>query len=329
MAYVKKRSLRNIKKSRISAYRRKKQRGKKSRKRKIAQAKTKRLGIVGQNSHNTTLKDRCAPSLHNKKYTCYNDESLHKLKSAWNLRHPDNAITTNDSKEIWSLLKEHLRDLCSSERCWLNQQFVKAHLDEELLSYTFAPTSPSNWKINPNEWLTSTDINKVMKQYEKTYPCFAFIGPSPIDFDHKKSHGSCVWEDLCRFNLQNYISKGVNKIGIIFNLDPHYKDGSHWVSMFVNLKRKFIFYFDSNGDDVPKQVLDLAERIQHQGREIGIELTFSKNHPFEHQKGNTECGIYALYFITNLLKDNHTPEYYKTHKITDEDMEQFRKIFFN
>jgi hypothetical protein len=29
----------------------------------------------------------------------------------------------------------------------------------------------------------------VMKQYEKAYKCFDFIGPTPINFDKKKIYG--------------------------------------------------------------------------------------------------------------------------------------------
>ena len=38
----------------------------------------------------------------------------------------------------------------------------------------------------------------------------------------KKLFGQCVWNDLCNFNLETYIKKGKNKIGIIFNTDPHH-----------------------------------------------------------------------------------------------------------
>ena len=37
---------------------------------------------------------------------------------------------------------------------------------------SFAPEAPKSWNKNPNEWLSSTDILKVMKQYEKAYRCF-------------------------------------------------------------------------------------------------------------------------------------------------------------
>ena len=49
---------------------------------------------------------------------------------------------------------------------------------------------------------------KFMKQYEKTYKSFDFLGPSPIDYDYKMLYDECVWEELCKFNLKNMIMKG-------------------------------------------------------------------------------------------------------------------------
>ena len=277
------------------------------------------------------FKERCAPSANVSvdSPSCYNDESLHKLKDAWNHRHPDDAITTNVPHKIWTQLRQKLSTVCNTERCWLNQNFIQPYLDDHLKSYVFAPTSPAKWNENPTEWLTSTDLTRVMRQYEKAYPHFAFLGPSPIDFDSPKTHGTCVWEELCNFNLQKFIKKNIYKIGIIFNVDPHYKGGSHWIALFINIKKQFIFYFDSNGRPMPVQVKTFIDKVKTQGREFGIEFEDDQNHPFRHQEGNTECGIYCLYFIVSLIKGRHTAQYFKTHKIPDTKMERFRKIFFN
>jgi len=40
-------------------------------------------------------------------------------------------------------------------------------VDSNLLNYTFAPKAPDDWKRKANEWLSSLDIEAVMKQYEK------------------------------------------------------------------------------------------------------------------------------------------------------------------
>lgn len=81
-----------------------------------------------------------------------------------------------------------------------------------------------------------------MKQYENAYPSFMFLGPTPIDFDTKLSAGECVWNDLCNFNIGNMIKRGKRHFGMIFNVDPHYKSGSHWISMFVHVKKGFIYF---------------------------------------------------------------------------------------
>jgi hypothetical protein len=210
---------------------------------------------------------------------------------------------------------------------------VNSKISKEIKNSSFAPEAPSDWKKNPNEWLSSVDILNVMKQYEKAYPCFDFIGPSPIDYDTHKLYGECVWEELCHFNLAKEIKNGRFKIGVIFNLDPHYKGGSHWVSLYINIKRGQIFYFDSAGDPIPRQIMKFVKMVQKQGAELTsgkkIHFKFDQNYPVEHQYGNTECGIYSLYFIVHMLEDKHTAEYFKTHIMKDEYMEKFRKVYFN
>jgi len=276
------------------------------------------------------IKLRCSPKIIKKDFTCYEDETLYKLRDLWNERHKDDPIQTNDSKEIWSILKDKMKNVCNKESCWLKQQFVEGKLDKELAN-SFAPKSPSEWKKKPNEWLSSMDILNVMKQYEKTYKCFEFIGPSPIDFDTRKMYGSCVWDELCNFNLNDQINNGKTKIGIVFNTDPHNKPGEHWISMFINIRKGQIFFFDSVGNKCPKEVLQFVERIKKQGEQLSkpIVFKFDENYPVEHQYGNTECGIYSIFFIVHMLEDKITSHYLKTHILKDEYMQNFRKIYFN
>ena len=169
------------------------------------------------------IKLKCSPKIQENDFTCYSNESLIKLKNLWNARHPDVMISTNEPREIWEQLKQHLKNVCNKESCWLKQNFASSGVDKEMLNYTFAPKSPDDWKKNPNEWLNSIDIENVMKQYEKEFPYFDFIGAAPIDFDSPKMYGECVWEELCHFDLAEQIKNGKNKIGVVFNTDPHTK----------------------------------------------------------------------------------------------------------
>lgn len=297
-----------------------------------SKSKSKKPKLNNQTKKNF-IKLSCSPENHNKSlnsFTCYSNEDLHKLRDIWNARHPDRPIQTNDTKEIWTTIKSYYNKSCNKESCWIKQMVKNSKLEKELMD-SFAPESPEDWKKNPNEWLSSVDIMQVMRQYEKKYKCFDFIGPSPIDYDTHKMHGECVWEELCHFNLAKQIQKGKTKIGIIFNTDPHYKGGSHWISLFINIKKGTIFFFDSAGDKIPKQIMKFVDNMIDQGHALKtrINFTFDENHPIEHQYGNTECGIYSLFFIVHMLEDKITSHYLKTHILKDEYMENFRKVYFN
>jgi hypothetical protein len=276
------------------------------------------------------IKLNCSPENKDKKYTCYSDKQLIKLKNMWNARHRDAIITTNSPQEIWKQLKEYYSNVCNKESCWIKQTVNGTNMEKELYN-AFAPKSPNEWKTNPNEWLSSVDILKVMKQYEKKYKCFEFLGPSPIDYDTHQLDGKCVWEELCNFNLANQIKNGKTKIGIVFNTDPHNKGGEHWISCFINIKKGTIFFFDSVGDKIPEQIMKFVNMVIEQGKKLPtpIDFKFDQNYPIEHQYGNTECGIYSIFFIVHLLEDKLTSHYLKTHILRDKYMEKFRKVYFN
>ena len=280
----------------------------------------------------TQKKLRCSPKEKDKinDFTCYTDEALYKLRDLWNARHPDEIIHSNNSKEIHEKLSQYLSKVCNKESCWLKQKYDFGNVDEDIVE-SFAPESPKEWKKNPNEWLSSLDIMKVMKQYEKAYKCFEFIGPTPIDFDSKKMYGTCVWEELCNFSLQEQIKKGKTKIGIIFNTDPHNKPGQHWISLFINIKKKQIFFFDSVGIKAPPEIMHLVNRILEQGKQMTPKILFSfdQNYPVEHQYGDSQCGIYSIFFIVHMLEDKITDHYLKTHILKDELMAKFRNVYFN
>jgi len=276
-------------------------------------------------------KAQCAPKENDElnKFTCYSKDDLIKMKDLWNARHRDMPISDTDPKDIWNALKSKMENACHTEACWLKQKFMDNNLDNELMTYTFAPKSPEKWKENHNTWLNSTDIEKVMKQYEHTYKCFRFIGPTPIDFDTQLYDDKCVWDELCNFDLAKQMRDGITKFGIIFNTDPHTKGGAHWISLFINMKKKFIFFFDSNGTKMPSQIKVFCDRVIKQAAALYIDLTFDQNAPFAHQEGNTECGMYSLYLIVTLLKDTHNYTFFKNTKISDEAMEKMRDKYFN
>lgn len=294
---------------------RNKQRKKKSIKRK--QSKSVKL-----------LKPNCAPNPGKTlDFTCYTSDALFKLRDIWNVRHPDVKIEETDPKEIWIKLSNHMSDTCNNEKCWLEHSCIKNNIDKDILDNTFAPESPEEWISNPQEWLSSLDILNVMKQYERRYKCFEFMGPSPIDYDTHMHFGDCVWEELCKFDIEEQIKKKKNKIGIIFNLDPHFKSGSHWVALFINIKKRVIYYFDSYGIKPDPQIKKFIDKVMNQASNLGIVFKYEYNKK-RHQYSNSECGMYSLYFIIENLKDRKIEDLFNK-TVSDNKMIKLRKVYFN
>jgi hypothetical protein len=273
---------------------------------------------------------QCNPKQMTKKNkTCFDVTTLKWLAQQWNQQHPSQYINLETNPSIiWDQLRDHMADRCSDEMCWIDH-LIHSDSDRSKMKHeNFRPVAPSSWASNKNQWLTTKDIEKVLVQYNATYPEFEFLGPSPINFD-ERNDDMCITPKLCEFELSNMMRQGKKKIGMVFNLDRHDQEGSHWVSMFLDLEKKFIFYFDSCGDTPPKEIKKLMGRISVQAKEVGVDGLKVYVNKIQHQLGDTECGVYALYFVITLLSGHKTPDYFMSKRIPDMVMEYYRTIYFN
>lgn len=273
---------------------------------------------------------KCGPVQENY-FTCYDNDTLHKLRDAWNVGNPSHRIETNDPKEIWRDLKNRFSEVCRNEACWMKKLVGNEFANVAENDAIFAPEAPKSWIRDPDEWLSSEEIEHVMMQYEEKFPKFEFLGPSPSDYNAPKMAGTCVWEELCNFSLKKYIDSGTHQIGVVFNTDPHTEGGSHWVSMFINVEKgnNYVFFFDSTGDSPQKEIREFIKTVMQQGRSIGIKFKYYENRK-QHQKRNTECGMYALFMIVNLIEGTRSPQdFMKGVRIPDSHMLEFRKEYFN
>lgn len=253
----------------------------------------------------------CAPSKTVKKYSCYNDDDLQKLKQKYNKTYRK-KIRAKSPYLIWKGLH---RLKCPTESCFSTK--LNMHTTR------FAPKSPREWIKKPTAWLSSDDITKVLRQYEVAYPEFKYIGPSPSDF-YFRENGTCVWEELCKFNVHE-ISKTKKKVGIVFNLDIHSGGGTHWIGIFMDLTSKKMYYFDSTGSSIHSEphIHKFYEKVKEQ--DPSYLLIENK---VEHQKGNTECGMYTLFFIIVMLQSGKF-SYFQKNVFPDKSMVTLRKKLFN
>jgi len=253
-------------------------------------------------------------------FSCYTNDILEKIKDMWNKKHPDNPIHTTIPIEIWKEYQMKIGRICDNEECWITNNTTINN------NGLFAPPKPTY--ENKNEWLSNIDIANVLKQYESLYYCFEFLGPTPIDYDSKHESGF-VCNKIVNFKLKKYIDERKSKIGIVFNLDKHTQGGSHWVCLFINLKQKYIFYFDSIGNKMPPQIKKIVDKIVTQGNELSPPIQFRVEiNKLQHQRKNNECGVYCLFVITTLLQDTKNIYELKKERYPDEDIYELRSIFF-
>lgn len=249
-------------------------------------------------------------------YSCFNLKDLKKMAKDVNKKFGSdikvNQYKATDKAKL-------MRDIHRSLKCGnmsLDTCIVKKYEGDfdKTIKKNFKPKGPNG----KNEWLSSVDIYDVMEQYMIKYPEFLFFGPVPIDF-------SDLSNAISRIQLKKLKNKK-SKIGIVFNTDPSYKSGEHWISMFIDLKNGTICFFDSVGDEPPKEVKKLMNKLIKQARSIGIKLKPIVNDT-QHQRGNNECGVYSLYFIISRLMGKSC-DYLNKKVVHDKEMNTYRKKFF-
>ena len=224
------------------------------------------------------------------------------------------------------------------EHCLLDKAPIDENFKKELRKQYLRSRRPKTWDSDPDMWLDNYNILGVMKQYQEAYPWFKFLGVFPIDFSapdpynhsgtsSSSSHSNkCLYKETCDLNLTNEYNKGIRGIGMIFNLDPHFKGGSHWVGLYINLKnikKPFICYFDSYGYKTPPLIARLMRsfKLQISTCELGFNAR-------KFQYGDSECGMFSMYFIICMMCGISFKNFCKD-SVNDDYMLQLRKILFS
>jgi hypothetical protein len=156
------------------------------------------------------------------------------------------------------------------------------------------------------------------------------MGPVPIDFC------KLAYNEVCRINLKQVLAKGKRRIGIVFNTDPSDKPGKHWVSMFVDLtgnpEHWEINYFDSYGRArISPEIMELIEYLKSQNPHFIVRMNCSDKactSSINHQKLNTECGVYSINFIVERLSGKTWEDLVINNLYEDSTMVSRRKLFF-
>lgn len=295
----------------------------------------------------TNSDKRCAPS---KKYTdgsCFSYESLIKIAKKYNEKYNDKIDVSLNKDQLVEILNNKLSNKCSEQTCWLRLSFVKELENEDILENTFRPVGPKD----RYEWLSTNHINDVIEQYHAVKKNFLFLGAVPYDFEDLPVLG------ISNIDFKELVDKGKTEIGMVINLDEHYKSGSHWVGLYINLAKNQIYYFDSTGSKPGKRIKKFASRVvdymynkkyneKINMRQLVKDIKGNKNSKYvnniknfdiryndiKHQFKNSECGVYSINFIERLVMgesfDKVINNVIKDDKINTRRKEFFRNVNF-
>lgn len=292
---------------------------KKNNKKKSNKGKTKKLPKI------------CSPHINtkNNNNSCFDKSSLIKLIIEWNKTNTNNKIIfkeSNSHTSLWNKLSNKMANKCNNEFCWTNK--INSNDIKQLKKNIFRPSKPKLWEQKPREWLNTINIQDVMIQYEKKYKDFKFFGAVPIDFDLKSGFNQCIISELCKIDISNLYKNGKSKIGVVFNLDKHSESGSHWISMYTDINKEIIGYWDSYGYTPPKEVTKLMNKIKKQADTSLNKNMNIKINKKRHQYKNSECGMYSMYFIIEQLKGSSFDNICNN-IIKDDDIFKKRKEYYN
>lgn len=288
---------------------------------------------------------KCAPHLEYDNVSCITPDNLKFILNLVNKKKNYSDKKKYDKKELVNKLNEKFNKSCSDQICWIDKlieneddELVKEKLNN-IIKDSFRPEGPNRG----NQWLSTTDIDEVIKQYQEVYKDFIYLGTVPTDFEKLPLGISDI--DFDKLKKDN-----INKIAMVINLDKHDQSGSHWVALYANLKDNKIYFFDSFGKPPNKEIRNFNKKIlqflykNKYNEDINsTNIKKAKNYntiiknliknfdirynQIQHQQENSECGVYSTNFILRLLKGETFDDI--TKNITDDnEINKCRDVYF-
>lgn len=211
-------------------------------------------------------------------------------------------------KEKLKELKKQLKLIVKKTSDIPNLSFVEYLKNNNLELYIkfkyllFKPDKPKT------KWLSNSDINKVMLQYNTQYNDLYFFGAVP-----------CNFYKIYKINYKKFFNKKWSSV--IINTQKHDQYGEHWTCLFIDNIHKNIEFYDSLGNNPNKYIIEFLD-ILYKLSNYNIFINKIK-----HQKLNSQCGVFSMYYI--LQRINNISMYDILYSnINDKQMEKLRKKLY-
>jgi len=189
-------------------------------------------------------------------------------------------ISTFTPSQADSVAREedkHDKDFLQLGKKEAEEDGVAKNLEEDFNNIVLESSSGSSGSgRNHQNGLWDYQLEKIMKRY----PNFAGVYPSD------------------KLN-EIPVNQNTKRFGFIMNTDPSWKNGSHWVGVYIDKdKDNSLEYYDSFGNQPSKKFM---QNIRHVISKLKPDtyLKFKVNRIVSQSANSSNCGIFAALFLTN------------------------------
>lgn len=263
--------------------------------------------------------------------TCSSKKTIKLMSKFVNATGPENDIVEKIEREL----------KCDSESCVLLNSTFKKFVEKEtgntdIITYDLQKNFKTRGPRNSTDLLSNYNIDETLLRWAREFKEFFPCPFSMIDF-------KIVTNDFGSINLDNVISgkalykdpiDGIQRgpfktYGCVLNTDISTGHGKHWVCIFVDCRSSIwtIEYFNSSGNPPHYDVSEWMENQRSNLLKLHDKVETITVTNLVHQKSNTECGMYVLYYIRSRL-DGISYQHFLTKRIDDADVTKFRKHVF-
>lgn len=233
---------------------------------------------------------------------------------------PDKPVPQKTCSESLNILMYVYN--CDSEKCVLQRLQHNTNSDRTAIKESLDNFKP-NGPIHKPEWLSNTHIDDVLKSFAKQYPEFKYYPTGLMNLQ----------DSLGRIDLEKDFNEGYETVACVVNTTRKCPVsgpcGDHWVCVVMKKEKDNVIsmeYFNSSGNTPPNDILTV---FKQQKQLVGGKCACTeKYNSVVHQRGDSECGVYCLYYIRSRLEGVDAERFYQS-RISDEAMIMFRRYIFS
>lgn len=262
------------------------------------------------------FKNACSYNHDGSRSTCMSDSMEQKLIAMKN--------NINFGKPIEVILKEKGKTI-DELGLLLDKRVITAfgeHTVLEEINTNYKPVGPVDWSLFSN-----FVEDNVMRRLHQWDPIFIGLDVNLMDFeDYGGSLTKLVFTDE-GISYNGHVYKTFGCVVNTMKMSSDLTKVGHWVAVFGDFRNpqaKTIEYFNSSGRSAPPEMWNWMQKSAKSVPNC-IPLNVSN---IQHQKSETECGIYSIYYITARVCGICYKKFRET-IISDDRVNKFRKNMFN